>query len=344
MPPPPPEEPENDESWMATFADTVTLLMAFFVMLLTFTEFDMPAYEEMTSAISTAVGGSDKQSTTQSLKIDVEDKVYEMQADQVISVGSDEKGVTIELQSNAFFQPGSADILPAAIPVLQKLAETLSSPNYELYNVVVEGHTDDGTINTPRFQSNWELSSARAATVVRMFEANNVARERLRATGYADTRPKVPNLDLEGKPIPENRATNRRVVLRLHPMSLNDRDAYLRAQEFKRRLAEATAAKPAQASQSATKSAIENRLPIQPTPSALDPKQQDTKALIDNLKREFISQFKAGEPKNINVLKEWQLKFDNLASRRSKTLETDFKQIETFLNDERKRLTAKPAS
>ncbi|MEX0694064.1 MAG: OmpA family protein [Rhodospirillales bacterium] len=338
------EAREEAEDWLTTFADAITLLMAFFVMLLTFSEFDIPAYEELASAVAANIGGKNTQSTTQSLKIDAQDLVYEMQADQVVTVGTDEKGVTIELQSNAFFLPGSADIAPAAIPVLKKLAETLSSPNYELYNVVVEGHTDDGKINTPKFASNWELSSGRASSVVRMFESNNVARERLKATGYADTRPKVPNLDLDGNPIPENRATNRRVVLRLHPMSLDERDAYIRAQEFKRRIEEAKAVAPAQQSQTVAAAPIEERLPIQPAPSALGPRQQETKAMLDNLKRDFITQYKAGEPKNINALDEWQLKFDNLAVRRDNTLIKDYQQIETFLNEERRRLTAKPAS
>ncbi|WNJ98760.1 OmpA family protein [Thalassospiraceae bacterium LMO-JJ14] len=339
----PKNEPPEDaaEDWLTTFADAITLLMAFFVMLLTFAEFDIPAYEELSSAVAANIGGRDKQTTTQSLKIDAQDLVYEMQADQVVTVGADDKGVTIELQSNAFFKPGSAEIVPAAIPVLKKLAETLSSPNYELYNVVVEGHTDDGQISTKQFPSNWELSAARASTVVRMFEGNNVARERLVATGYADTRPKVPNLDLEGKPIPENRATNRRVVLRLHPMSLNERDAYIRAQEFKRRQEEAKAVAPQQQAGTVPGATLEQRLPIQPAPQALNPAQQQTKTALDNLKREIIA---AGLPQNMNALEEMQLKFDNLASSRDPALSKDYEQFEAFLNAERQRLTTQTAN
>lgn len=335
----PPEEVSED--WLTTFADAITLLMAFFVMLLTFAEFDIPAYEELSSAVAANIGGRDKQTTTQSLKIDAQDLVYEMQADQVVTVGADEKGVTIELQSNAFFKPASAEIVPAAIPVLKKLAETLSSPNYELYNVVVEGHTDDGQINTKQFPSNWELSAARASTVVRMFEGNDVARERLKATGYADTRPKVPNRDLEGKPIPENRATNRRVVLRLHPMSLDERDEYVRAQEFKRRQQEAQAVAPQQQASNAPVATIEERLKIQPAPQALNPTQQQIKTALDNLKREIIA---AGLPQNINQLEEMQLKFDTLATRRESALDKDYAQLEAFLNTERRRLTPQPAN
>ncbi|MBO6520444.1 MAG: OmpA family protein [Rhodospirillales bacterium] len=330
----PPEE--NTEDWLTTFADAITLLMAFFVMLLTFAEFDIPAYEELTSAVAANIGGRDKQTTTQSLKIDAQDLVYEMQADQVVTVGTDEKGVVIELQSNAFFKPGSAEIVQAAIPVLKKLSETLALPNYELYNVVVEGHTDDGQISTQQFPSNWELSAGRAASVVRLFEANDVDRSRLKATGYADTRPKVPNRDLEGKPIPENRATNRRVVLRLHPMSLDERDAYIRAQEFKRRQEEAKAVAPQGDGNAAAPVSVEERLPIQPAPQALNPDEQQTKSALDALKREIHA---AGLPADINTLEEWQLKFDNLSSKRTEALAKDFEQITAFLNQERQRLS-----
>lgn len=334
----PKNEPPQDEQedWLTTFADAITLLMAFFVMLLTFAEFDIPAYEELTSAVAANIGGRDKQTTTQSLKIDAQDLVYEMQADQVVTVGTDEKGVVIELQSNAFFKPASAEIVPAAIPVLKKLSETLASPNYELYNVVVEGHTDDGQISTKQFPSNWELSASRASSVVRLFEENDVARERLKATGYADTRPKVPNRDLEGKPIPENRATNRRVVLRLHPMSLDERDAYIRAQEFKRRQQEAKAVAPQQQGGQAPARSLEERLTIQPAPQALNPGEQQTKSALDALKREILG---VGLPKDINTLEEWQLKFDNLSSKRTEALAKDYEQITSFLSEERRRLS-----
>lgn len=238
-PPPPKKVEEESEDWLTTYADAITLLMAFFVMLLTFAEFDIPAYEELSSALASSLGNRDEQTTSESLKIDVQTMVYESQADQAVTVDKDDRGVVIELQASAFFLPGSADLSPAAIPVLQKLAETLRSPRYELYNVAVEGHTDNVPISTPQFPSNWELSGDRAAAVVRLFTDNEVDRRRLDAAGLADTRPKKPNVDLNGTPIPDNQAANRRVVLRLSPMSLKERDAYLRQLDFERRQREA---------------------------------------------------------------------------------------------------------
>jgi len=320
------EEEAPDESWMATFADTITLLMAFFVMLLTFSEFDIPAYEELSSALANTVGGREAQTTTQSLKIDVQDIVYEMQADQAVQVTSDEKGVVIDLDANAFFQPASAELVPAAIPVLTKLSETLASPNYELYNIAVEGHTDDGQISTDKFPSNWELSSQRASSVVRLFESNAVERSRLQARGYADTRPKVPNLDLQGAPIPENRATNRRVVLRLHPMSLRERDEYMLAQEIKR---EREAAK---AAASVKPPSAEDLLPIRAMPDGLSEQDRQTKLALEQLKRDiYAAANESGQlaPSDVQRLKQTLATLNEV---RTDSLEGIYAEIERFLN------------
>ncbi|MBT5495044.1 MAG: OmpA family protein [Alphaproteobacteria bacterium] len=81
----------------------------------------------------------------------------------------------------------------------------------------VEGHTDDVPIRTARFPSNWELSASRASSVVRYFIEQGIKPSRLKAAGYADTKPKLPNKDIFDEGIPENREKNRRVGLRLHP-------------------------------------------------------------------------------------------------------------------------------
>ncbi|WP_114394027.1 OmpA family protein [Oleisolibacter albus] len=110
--------------------------------------------------------------------------------------------VTITLQDRILFASGSAALEPTALATLETLAATLAAvPG----TITVAGHTDDVAISTARFPSNWELSSARAAAVVRTLIASGVPAERLQAVGYADTRP----LDRT----PENRARNRRVEI-----------------------------------------------------------------------------------------------------------------------------------
>jgi chemotaxis protein MotB len=222
------KKPEGAEDWLTTYADAITLLMAFFVMMLTFAEFDVPAYQEAAAAIANNIGAGEKDnvSDTQELKIDVEDVVFEMQAAEAVDVKLDKKGVVIELSGGAFFKPGTAKMYEDAIPVLDKITKMIAAPKFQFYNIEVGGHSDDSPIQTEQFPSNWELSGARASTVVRFFEVQEIDKKRMRAIGFADIDPKVPNLDKEGQPIPENRATNRRITIRVYPMNLSERDKY----------------------------------------------------------------------------------------------------------------------
>ncbi len=218
-----PKEEEIKEDWLVTYADAITLLMAFFVMLLTFSKFDIPAFEEAAAAIAGKISDKPKVSPTAEMMIDIQDMVYNMQADEVVKVEKDRKGVVIELASSAFYKPGSATIRDEAVPVLKEIADMLAAPRYATYNVEVEGHTDDDPISTRLFPSNWELSSRRATRVVRFFIEDGMQPLRLKAVGFAETRPKLPNRDANGVPIPENQAENRRVLIRVFPMSLEER-------------------------------------------------------------------------------------------------------------------------
>ncbi len=212
---------------MVTYADAITLLMAFMVMLLTFAEYDMPAYTEAAAAIQGEISGRDVVSPIELMKRDIQDVVYEQQADQAVEVESDDKGIVIELASSAFDRPGSADLRDQALPVLQSMVQLLDAPRFKAYIIEVEGHTDDDPIRTARYPSNWELSAGRATSVVRYFIEQGVFPKRLKAAGFADTRPKVPNRKEDGTPIRENQAENRRVIIRVYPMSLEDRKLIL---------------------------------------------------------------------------------------------------------------------
>jgi chemotaxis protein MotB len=131
---------------------------------------------------------------------------FEQKSDRITS---------IEISSAAFFDSGSATLSPAGKVILHDVAENLKSEKFNDYQVTVEGHTDDAPINTSLFPSNWELSTARAAAVVRFFLDEGISAQKLRAAGYADTFPKVSNRDANGRAIPENQAQNRRVVIKL---------------------------------------------------------------------------------------------------------------------------------
>ena len=227
------EDVEDQDGWMVTFTDAITLLLAFFVMMLTFTEFDIPAFEEAAKAITNEVGYKDELTTTDELKIEVEDIVFEMEADQVVKVGKDKRGIVIELASRSFFKPGSAELRGTATPVLENLTLMLAAKKYACFNIEVQGHTDDEPIQTLQFPTNWELSSARAARVVRYFIDKKLDAFRFQAIGLASTKPKVPNRDAEGRPIRQNQATNRRINLHVQRMSLKEQRRCNERTDFK---------------------------------------------------------------------------------------------------------------
>ena len=212
-----PKAPQEDEGWLLTYADFITLMMAFFVMLVATMKPDAGKMEEVTSSISKKVGGRDIIKPIDMLKTDLREVVQSVNAEEKVGVGVDEDGVVMELASASFFKSSSADLMLDGIPILKRLASTINAERYRHFQVQVQGHTDDVPINTQQFPSNWELSAARATTTVRFFISTGVIPSRLIAVGMADIAPKVANRDAEGKPLAENQSINRRVVVKLVP-------------------------------------------------------------------------------------------------------------------------------
>ena len=128
---------------------------------------------------------------------------------------------TIDINSAAFFDRGSATLTAAGVVVLHDVASNLKAQQYKDYMITVEGHTDDTPIHTAQFPSNWELSTSRASAVVRYFLEQGLSAQHLRAAGYADSFPKAPNRTATGEAIPANQATNRRVVIKLEKIDKN---------------------------------------------------------------------------------------------------------------------------
>jgi len=122
----------------------------------------------------------------------------------MVVVRRNEFWIEVEIKTDILFPSAGALLAPNAVGIMERLAKVLAPFN----NLIrVEGHTDNRPINTVAFYSNWELSAARAASVVRVLASHGVAPERLAVIGYGETRPRAPNTTAEG------RDQNRRVVM-----------------------------------------------------------------------------------------------------------------------------------
>lgn len=220
--PKPPPPPATGEEWMVTYADAITLLLAFFVILLSTATFDPAKFEALSDAMSE--GGNPNVMDFQKLEsvIELVAKAYENE--QPVEVKKVPDGLVIELSSNSLFKSGSADILQENRGVLRSLASRISKLDYADYLVDVEGHTDDVPINTERFPSNWELSAQRAINVGKILMQHGIPANKIKPIAYAETRPLLPNIDpATGKGSKDNRARNRRIEIFIHRASVRDR-------------------------------------------------------------------------------------------------------------------------
>ncbi len=211
-----PIEEENGNEWLVTFADAMTLLLAFFVMLVSFSKVDLVTFEQVQAGIARDLGQRTVARPAAQLRAQLEAMVDSLGVADAVRVDTFNRGITLELAASTFFRTGSAEIRPTSRTVLVRISETLVAPRYSKFKIAVEGHTDDTPPVIARYATNWELSGARAANIVRLFSEYEIPARRMRAVAFADTIPMLPNRDGAGNALPENQAQNRRMVIRIH--------------------------------------------------------------------------------------------------------------------------------
>ncbi len=211
------EEPE-DEGWLITFADMSVLLMCFFVLMFSVSTPDVTQMKVVAEALRKVGFYNDAIPTEdpyQRIKKQLSMSLGASGFDKFIAIMETPKGIDVELSSGAFFVPGSANFTPEAMPMLEMINKQIQPLAKANIMIEVEGHTDDSPVSSTQYPSNWELSAARAASVVRYLAAKGFPQEKMKVVGRGATVPKAPNRDAAGSVIPANQDLNRRVVVRL---------------------------------------------------------------------------------------------------------------------------------
>lgn len=169
-------------------------------------EFELPGKEKQDDTekeTDTEIGQPDD--SLSKLMEEVAGYLDEQELNNVVSATRTKRGVELVLQDSILFNSGEAEILPSALPFLTKVGDLLSQVTND---IKVEGHTDDVPMSSYQYPSNWELSGARASSVVRFFvEVNGLEEARFSITGFSDTKPLAPNDNAR------NRDKNRRVEI-----------------------------------------------------------------------------------------------------------------------------------
>lgn len=212
------EHEEPNEDWLMSYADMVTLLMAFFLSMLSISTIDAGLFEQMKQGLRSDLGkDKDVKTPLGEIKHDLDSLLASERKAGDVSVSMGKEGIIVEFSSSAIYDPGKADIGPTAKANMDKVLGAIENIDYYPFKIDIEGHTDNVPIKTLQFPSNWELSVNRATNIVKYFVEKGISAERLKAAGYADTKPKAPNVDTAtGRNLPDNQAKNRRIVLKIH--------------------------------------------------------------------------------------------------------------------------------
>lgn len=245
------EEPENHERWLVSYADFITLLFAFFVVMYSISSVNEGKYRVLSETLEAVfsqpvrsanpiqlgeisrgegqetstpgdplaptfqielpevpqrppVASAEDVKTIDNLSQQLSSALSEMIDSEDVIIKQGEDWLELEIKSRVLFQSGDARLARAAVPVIGEIADILQT---SANPIQVEGFTDNQPINTPRFPSNWELSAARAASVVHLLDRYGIQPDRMSATGYGEYKPIADNSTEAG------RQKNRRVVL-----------------------------------------------------------------------------------------------------------------------------------
>ncbi|WP_020166529.1 MULTISPECIES: flagellar motor protein MotD [Methylotenera] len=238
------EEAENHDRWLVSYADFITLLFAFFVVMYALSTVNQNKYRDLTSSLNNAFGQQNsalnktplsetvrsgpanssldlpglplnklkherlrkERENMTGIAINLANTLSPLIKAGQLRVIQNNEGIRIEISDSILFAPGSAALAPSSTKLLQEIAHGLAADHHRLQ---IEGHTDNLPIHNVEFFSNWELSAVRASTLVRMFVMNDIEEPRLSAVGYGASRPLADNNTVEG------RAKNRRVSMTL---------------------------------------------------------------------------------------------------------------------------------
>lgn len=227
-----PEEPTNHDRWLVSYADFITLLFAFFVVMYSISSLNEDKYKVLTDSIEgifqqqdraikpipigdellkgqldtgdAAVHTAVPEDPLESIAQQVRDQFEGLLGDGQLQVRGNEMWLELELSSSLLFPSGDAIPNHQAFEIIDKISNILAPFDNP---VKIEGFTDNLPISTALYPSNWELSAARAASIVRLLAMGGVQPERLAAVGYGEFQPVADNADAVG------RGRNRRVVL-----------------------------------------------------------------------------------------------------------------------------------
>lgn len=215
------EPKSHTMSWMVSYADIMTIILTFFVLLLSISSIAQNKFDLLVESMTGRQVGNLRE-----VKARIDEVVEHQSLGGQVGTKIDEDGLKVEFANALLFDSGQAELNPKAAEILEPISAHLVENLEPQYGITIEGYTDDIPISNGRYQSNWELSTNRAIHVMKRLQQAGLGAKRMSVQGFADTR-SATDVDLHDTTAVESlsaeerakaRAANRRVVLRIHPL------------------------------------------------------------------------------------------------------------------------------
>ena len=198
----------HEESWLLSYADLITNLLLFFVVLLTAANLNKSRMQQIVKSIS----GAETPHSLESIQREINAQITQRHLEELVRTSLGAEGLELSLNSGLVFDSGRSVLRPEHEQTVTSMLQLLA-PYSSKYLFAVEGHTDAIPMVGP--VTNWELSSSRAIAVRQRLEDVGIVKDRIRVEGYADTKP-LPEEELKGLSPEERLARHRRVVVRIY--------------------------------------------------------------------------------------------------------------------------------
>ncbi len=206
---------DDDSGWLLSYADMMTLVACFFILMMAFANFDPVGFSKKTKVISKAFRKNKYKSSLLKLKNIEEEVAKHPEIKKMAKVTVSDGKLIMVISGTVLFESGKYELSQKSIRELQELIEIIKGQSIN-YKILVEGHTDslDAKYNE-NMSSNWQLSSARSSHVISYFEQAGFHPRNLIAIGMGDSKPLAPDTDQFGQLIENNMRGNRRVVIKV---------------------------------------------------------------------------------------------------------------------------------
>lgn len=206
------DEVDEGEAWLMSYADMMTLVACFFILMTAFASYDTKSFSKVAKEVKEYFKGANVQNQ-EDLMTELISKLEAVtQNKEIIKIKSIDNGIEIKFNSAYLFKSADASLKEDMEDLLGVIVDVIINAKSD-FIIEAHGHTDSRPLKSGRFKNNWELSAARAVSVIKKFDDKKYNQKRLIAIGYGSSRPEISDRDSSGRVIKENLAKNRRVIL-----------------------------------------------------------------------------------------------------------------------------------